>query len=53
MPNLTIKQKSFQNADDVEKRSQHIEGLTDMLKKSQEGGRLNKAIIDRIDRLAM
>ena len=49
---LTTMQKSFQNAEDVEKLAQRIEGLTTVLQKSKDGGTLSEAIIDRIDTLS-
>ena len=49
---LTTMQKSFQNAEDVEKLAQRIEGLTTVLQKSKDGGTLSGAIIDRIDTLS-
>src|ERR1700674_76426 len=40
MPMLTTMQKSFQNAEDVEKLAQRIEGLTTVLQKSKDEGKL-------------
>ena len=49
MPMLTTMQKSFQNAEDVEKLAQRVESLTTVLQKSKDGGTLSEGMIDRID----
>ena len=52
MPMRTTLQKSFQNAEDVEKLAQRIEGLTTVLQKSKDGGKLSEGMIERIDTMS-
>jgi DNA anti-recombination protein RmuC len=47
-----IKQKTSQNALDIEQLAKRIDNLTTVLRNSKNAGTLSKAIIDRIDHLA-
>ena len=49
---LTTMQKSFQNAEDVEKLAQRVEGLTTVLQKLKDEGKLSERIIERIDTMS-
>ena len=46
------KQKTSQNADDLEKLADQINELTDVLKKSMNAGTPSKSMLDRIDHLS-
>jgi len=46
------KQKTSQNAEDLEKLADQIKELTDVLKKSTNAGTPSKSMLDRMDHLS-